>query len=94
MNGSSRKKNRRQDRRRYLKPGATASAVSTLNPPPVKVKSSAAASLPEITGKDKQLLPVQIDGVRCEQSREAGPYTWGISFGNDWGWRRFSRARA
>ena len=58
----------------------SASAVSTLNPLLAKVKSSAAAGLPEITGKDQQLLPVQIDGVRCEQSREAGPVHVGYQF--------------
>jgi hypothetical protein len=31
-------------------------------------------------GKDKELLPVRIDDVRCEQSREAGPVHVGYQF--------------
>jgi len=75
-----------------LFPSPTAAPV--LDPLLAKVKSPAAAGLPEATGKDKELLPVRIDGVRCEQSREAGPAHVGYQFWQRLGWRRFSRARA
>jgi transposase len=61
-----------------LFPSPTAAPV--LDPLLAKVKSPAAAGLPEATGKDKELLPVRIDGVRCEQSREAGPAHVGYQF--------------
>src|ERR1700722_14565867 len=55
-------------------------AASALVPLLAKVKSPAAPSLSETPCKDKELLPVRIDGVRCEQSREAGPVHVGYQF--------------
>src|SRR6266536_1810175 len=59
---------------------STAQAASALDPLLAKAKSSAAAHLPEATGDHEPLLPVRIDGVRCEQSREAGPVHVGCQF--------------
>jgi transposase len=55
-------------------------AALALDPLLAKVQSSPAARRPETTTDDKQLLPVRIDGVRCEQSREAGPVHVGYQF--------------
>ena len=57
-----------------------AQTASALGPLLAKAKSSAAAHLPETTGDHEPLLPVRIDGVRCEQSREAGPVHVGCQF--------------
>ncbi len=59
-----------------LFPSADAAAGSLLD----KAKSSAAVQRPEAAGQDQELLPVRIDGVRCEQSREAGPVHVGYQF--------------
>lgn len=55
-------------------------AASALDPPLAKVKSPAARDSSEAAGKDKELLPVRIDDVRCERSREAGPVHVGYQF--------------
>jgi transposase len=61
-----------------LFPCPTSSPV--LDPLLAKVKSPATPGLPEAPSKDKELLPVRIDDVRCEQSREAGPVHVGYQF--------------
>ena len=51
-----------------------------------KVKSSAVAPsqrLPGAAAADEELVAVRVDGVRCEESREAGPVHVGCQF-----WRR------
>jgi transposase len=58
----------------------SAKTASALDPLLAKVQSSAAVHRPETTGDDAELLPVRLDGVRCEQSREAGPVHVGYQF--------------
>jgi transposase len=54
--------------------------AAALDPLLAKVQSSAAAHAPGTSGEDGELLPVQLDGVRCEQSRAAGPVHVGYQF--------------
>jgi transposase len=58
----------------------SSTAASALVPLLAKVGSPAVPGLSEAAGKDKELLPVRIDDVRCEQSREAGPVHVGYQF--------------
>ena len=55
-------------------------AASVLLPPLAKLGSPDASGSSETVGKDKEVLPVRIDDVRCEQSREAGPVHVGYQF--------------
>jgi transposase len=58
----------------------SADAASALRPLLAKAQSSTAVRLPDTTAQDQELLPVRLDGVRCEQSREAGPVHVGYQF--------------
>jgi len=58
----------------------SATATSAFDPLLAKVKSSAAVHLLETADDHEALFPVQLDGVRCEQSREAGPVHVGYQF--------------
>src|SRR3984957_19949361 len=55
-------------------------AASTLLPLLAKVGSPTAPGLSQTAGKDKELLPVRLDDVRCEPPREAGPVHVGYQF--------------
>jgi transposase len=65
-------------RQEELFPSSTAAAV--LVPLLAKVGSQDGSGSSEAAGKDKELLPVRIDDVRCEQSREAGSVHVGYRF--------------
>src|SRR5712692_6143676 len=58
----------------------SANTASALDPLLAKVKSSVNVRVPETTGQDEELLLVRLDGVCCEQSREAGPVHVGYQF--------------
>jgi hypothetical protein len=60
----------------------TPAAAPVLVPLLTKAGSPDAPGSSEAAGKNKELLPVRIDDVRCKQSREAGRCMWGIGFGN------------
>src|SRR6202035_4355670 len=67
----------------------SANAASALDPALLaKVKSSANVRPPETTGQDEERLLVRLDGVCCEQSREAGPVHVGYQF-----WQRLGLER-
>lgn len=72
----------------------SAKTASPLDPLLAKAKSSAAVHLLETTGDSEELLP--FGSTACLSSSRAKPARYmGVSvFGNAWGWRRFSRARA
>jgi transposase len=58
----------------------SANTASALDPLLAKVKSSVNVRLPKTTGQDEERLLVRLDGVCCEQSREAGPVHVGYQF--------------